>query len=145
VISDSGASSRPSALLALQRATHASLQLITAELVDLDLTASEINALANLAGGAGHTVSQLAAAVGARPTTLTGILDRLERRGHITRANPPGDRRAVLISLTPLGQATAQQIVTSLDALERRALGGLDGAAVDGFHEVVRALTEASR
>ena len=40
-----------SALLALQRATHATLHALAAQLADLDLTASEINALANLADG----------------------------------------------------------------------------------------------
>ena len=40
---------RPTALLALQRATHATMQVLAGELVDLDLTPSEINALANLA------------------------------------------------------------------------------------------------
>lgn len=40
----------------------------------LDLTASEINALANLADGKGRTVSQLGAAVGTRPTTLSRAL-----------------------------------------------------------------------
>ena len=44
----------PDPVLALQRATHATLQVLSAELVDLDLTASEINALANLADGRGR-------------------------------------------------------------------------------------------
>ena len=57
-----------SALLALQRATHATLHLIATELVDLDLTASEINALANLADGRARTVSELGAATGTRPS-----------------------------------------------------------------------------
>ncbi|MFD0351255.1 MarR family winged helix-turn-helix transcriptional regulator [Kitasatospora aburaviensis] len=92
-----------SVLLTLQRATHATLQLLAAELVDLDLTASEINALANLADGRGRTVSQLGAAVGTRPTTLTSVLDRLERRGHITRGVRAGDRRSVLVELTDSG------------------------------------------
>ena len=78
-----------SALLALQRATHATLQVLSAELADLDLTASEINALANLADGRGRTVSELGAAAGTRPTTLTSVLDRLERRGYITRGPAP--------------------------------------------------------
>src|SRR6202042_1951453 len=79
-----------SALLALQRATHATLHLIAAELVALDLTAAEINALANLADGQGRTVSQLGASVGTRPTTLTSVLDRLPRRGPRTRGTPAG-------------------------------------------------------
>ncbi|MCU7826415.1 MarR family winged helix-turn-helix transcriptional regulator [Kitasatospora sp. DSM 101779] len=131
-----------SALLALQRATHATLQLIAAELVDLDLTASEINALANLADGRGRTVSQLGAAVGTRPTTLTGVLDRLERRGHITRGTRAGDRRSVLIELTESGQAAAALIRQTLADLESRALGGLPAQSIAGFHAVLDALTE---
>ncbi|MFF8381522.1 MarR family winged helix-turn-helix transcriptional regulator [Streptomyces sp. NPDC015661] len=131
-----------SALLALQRATHATLQLIATELVDLDLSASEINALANLADGQGRTVSQLGAAVGTRPTTLTSVLDRLERRGHITRGTRAGDRRSVLIELTESGRAAAALIRQTLADLENRALNGLPREAVAGFHAVLNALIE---
>jgi DNA-binding MarR family transcriptional regulator len=132
-----------SALLALQRATHATLQLLTAELVDLDLTASEINALANLADGRGRSVSELSAAVGTRPTTLTSVLDRLERRGHITRGTRPGDRRAVVIELTPSGRRTATTIQKTISDLERRALGDLPADAIAGLHAALQALTKA--
>jgi DNA-binding MarR family transcriptional regulator len=130
-----------SALLALQRATHATLQLIASELVDLDLTASEINALANLSDGTGRTVSQLGAAVGTRPTTLTSVLDRLERRGHITRGSRAGDRRSVLIELTESGRTAAAMIRQTLSGVERRALHGLPRDAVAGFYAVLDALT----
>ena len=133
-----------SALLALQRATHATLQVLAAELVDLDLTASEINALANLADGRGRTVSELAAAVGARPTTLTSVLDRLERRGHITRGARPGDRRAVLIELTSSGRLTAATIRQSITDLERRALGTLPAEAITALRAALKALAEVS-
>jgi MarR family transcriptional regulator, organic hydroperoxide resistance regulator len=135
------AAPRRSALLALQRATHATLQLIAAELVDLDLTTSEINALANLADGQGRTISQLGAAVGTRPTTLTSVLDRLERRGHITRGTRAGDRRSVLIELTESGREAAALIVQTLASIERRALKELPAEAVAGFHAVLEALT----
>jgi DNA-binding MarR family transcriptional regulator len=136
--------SSQSALLALQRATHATLQRLAADLVDLDLTASEINALANLADGHGRSVSELGAAVGSRPTTLTSVLDRLERRGHITRGARPGDRRAVIIELTPSGRMTADTIRQAISDLERRALGGLPADAIAGLHAALLALTEAS-
>ncbi|MEU7060211.1 MarR family transcriptional regulator [Streptomyces sp. NPDC046197] len=132
--------SERSALLALQRATHATLHLIAAELVDLDLTASEINALANLADGQGRTPSQLSAAVGTRPTTLTSVLDRLQRRGHITRGTRAGDRRSVLIQLTESGRETATLIRQTLAGLESRALDGLPAEAVAGFYAVLDAL-----
>jgi MarR family transcriptional regulator, organic hydroperoxide resistance regulator len=131
-----------SALLALQRATHATLHVLSAELVDLDLTASEINALANLADGRGRTVSELGAAAGTRPTTLTSVLDRLERRGHITRGTRAGDRRAVLIELTSSGQRAATTIRQAIAGLEHRALDGLPPDAVAGLRAALQALTE---
>lgn len=128
-------------ILELQRATHATLQVLSARLVDLDLTPSELNALGNLADGAGRTVSELGAAVGTRPTTLTGVLDRLERRGLITRAAHPGDRRAVLIRLTGDGTATAAVITRAIADLEREALADLPAETVEAALTVLRALT----
>lgn len=111
-------------------------------LVDLDLSASEINALGNLAHGRPRTVSQLGAGIGIRPTTLTGVLDRLERRGSITRGVRAGDRRAVLIELTPEGQETADTIVAAMAEVEERALADVPSEAVDSFRLVLAALTK---
>jgi MarR family transcriptional regulator, organic hydroperoxide resistance regulator len=133
-----------SAVLALQRATHATLQVLAAELVDLDLTASEINVLANLADGRGRTVSEVGAAVGTRPTTLTGVLDRLERRGHISRGAQAGDRRAVLIELTASGRATAATIRKAVTDLERRALADLPANEISTLRSALQALTDVS-
>jgi MarR family transcriptional regulator, organic hydroperoxide resistance regulator len=133
-----------SVLLALQRATHATLRLLTAELGGLDLTASEINTLANLADGGARTVSALGAAVGSKPATLTGILDRLERRGLISRGARPGDRRAVLVELTGTGRRTAARVRRAVADLERRLLAGVPEEAVAGASTVLRALAEAA-
>lgn len=129
-------------LLALQRATHASLQVLGQELVDLDLTPAELNCLANLADGEGRTVSQIGAAVGIRPTTLTGVLDRLEKRGHITRGARAGDRRAVLIELTRAGQEAADVIHAAMLELEGRALAMFSDRDVKKFRAMLQALTE---
>lgn len=134
-----------SVILELQRATHATLHLLTAELADLGLTASDINALGNLADGEPRTVSELGAAVGSRPATMTGILDRLERRGLIGRAARPGDRRAVVIHLTGDGRTAATMIRRSMDGLEQRALAGLPAGSVEAARAVLKALAEAGR
>ena len=133
-----------SALLALQRTTHATLLALSRELAALRLTPAEINALANLADGRARTVSELGLATGTRPTTLTSVLDRLEQRGHITRGRRPGDRRAVLIELTGAGRQAAGTIQQTLAGLERRALAGLPAGALAGFHAVLHALMEVS-
>lgn len=132
-----------SALLSLQRATHATLHRLAGELADLGLTGTEINVLAILADGRGRIVSQLAAEVGARPSTLTSVLDRLEGHGHIERCMPlEGDRRVVVIELTESGRAAAATIRRTIADLEQRALRKLPATALAGFQEVVRALAE---
>jgi DNA-binding MarR family transcriptional regulator len=130
------------ALLALQRATHATLHRLSLALQDLDLTASELNALGNLGDGRARTTSQLGAAVGAKPTTLTGVLDRLEGRGYITRMASPTDRRATVITTTTAGRRVAKRIRKAMTDLERRAVASLPPESIDAFRVVLTALTE---
>jgi DNA-binding MarR family transcriptional regulator len=132
-----------SVLLRLQRATHATLHDIAEALVDLDLTSAELNALANLDGADGRTISELGATMGIRPTTLTSVLDRLERRGHITRGRHPGDRRAVVIALTRTGRESAALVTRTFGELEDSALRGVSPRDLAGFNVVLAALTQA--
>ncbi|MEI8412443.1 MULTISPECIES: MarR family winged helix-turn-helix transcriptional regulator [unclassified Kribbella] len=127
-------------LVVLQRATHVTLQVLGTELADLGLTASELNVLANLADGRGRTVSEIGAAAGVRPTTLTGVLDRLEQKGHITRAPRAGDRRAVEISLTSAGVKNAGRVQKAFASLEGRALQGIPAGSVKQARRVLTAL-----
>ncbi|MGH3404280.1 MAG: MarR family transcriptional regulator, partial [Streptosporangiaceae bacterium] len=69
------------AVLALQRATHATLHVLARDLAGLGLNNSETNVLAVLADGGPRAVGELAAATATRPTTLTSVLDRLAGRG----------------------------------------------------------------
>lgn len=131
-------------MLEIQRATHAILHLLAAELAHLNLTASEINALANLADDRSRTVSALGMAAGTRPTTMTSVLDRLEGRGHIKRGSLAGNRRAVLVELTPTGRRTAATIRKAITDLERRALSGLPADAITGLRAALQAFSEVS-
>src|SRR5215475_1983988 len=131
-------------ILAVQRAAHATLHALATRLGAVELTPSEMNALGNLADGRPRTVSELGVAVGAKPATVTGILDRLERRGLVSRAVRPGDRRSVHIELTPAGRRTARSIHVALEDLEKHALAGVDQHAIEGAQTVLRALAEVA-
>ena len=133
-----------SAILALHRATHATLHKLTTRLADLNLPAADINALANLADGTGRTVGALATATATRPSTLTSLLDRLTQRGYIARELDPADRRSFLISLTPAGRAVAEHAAAAIADLERQALATVTPAQRAGFHTLIDALTEIS-
>jgi MarR family transcriptional regulator, organic hydroperoxide resistance regulator len=103
-----------------QQVTHRLLAALDDELGDLGLSAAEINALACFGGAGSRTVGELVAATAQRPSTLTGVLDRLERRGLVERTANPADRRSVLVRLTPSGRTHAARVVDAFASLERR-------------------------
>jgi DNA-binding MarR family transcriptional regulator len=138
------AENRGSVILALHRATHATLHALTAALADLDLPAADIDVLAILADGTGRTVGALATATATRPSTLTSLLDRLTQRGYIARELDPADRRSFLISLTPAGRAVAEHAAAAIADLERQALAAVTPAQRAGFQTLIDALTEVS-
>ena len=117
-----------------QRVTHRLLAALDDALADLGLSAAEVNALACI--GEQASVRELVAATAQRPSTLTGVLDRLERRGLVERAANPADRRSVLVRLTPAGGTHAARVAAAFSALEsrlpaaevRRLLAALDEA-----------------
>jgi len=131
-------------VLGLHRATHATLQALSARLAGLDLPASEINVLASLAGHRPLTVGALATATATRPTTLTSVLDRLARRGYVMREVDPADRRSFLISLTAAGQQAAATVSAAVSELEQAALVSIGPAQRAGFFAVINALSEVS-
>ena len=131
-------------MLALQRATHRTLHALSAALADLHLSAAEINALANLGEGGTLNVRQLSERTGTRASTLTGLLDRLENRGYLTRELDPADRRSFRLPLTEAGHAAAGRVLTAIADLERGALSGLSATQIAGYHAVITALQEVS-
>ena len=130
-------------VLALQRTTHYTLRALSAALADLNLSAAEINALANLDDDGTLSVRQLSERTGTRASTLTGLLDRLENRGYLSRELDPADRRSFRLPLTETGQAVAARVRAAIADLERDALSRLDATQLAGYHAVVTALQKA--
>jgi MarR family transcriptional regulator, organic hydroperoxide resistance regulator len=126
----------------VQRAAHHTAHVLSGALADLNLTAAEINVLANLAGRGALNVRELSTGTGTRSSTLTGVLDRLESRGYLSRELDPTDRRSFRLPLTEAGQAVAARVQAAVTGLERDALAGLSATQIAGFHTVVNALLE---
>ena len=114
-----------SVILAIQRATHASLDALSKRLAHLGLTPGEINVLANLVDGAQRTVSELSRLVGTPVTTMTSTLDRLTRRALITRHTPESNRRTVVVTLTKSGRVIAKEARAAITELETELVAGL--------------------
>jgi DNA-binding MarR family transcriptional regulator len=131
-------------MLALHRTAHYTLRALGAALAGENLTAGEINALANLGDSGGAlSVRELSDRTGNKASTLTGILDRLENRGYLTRELDASDRRSFRLPLTEAGRAVATRVRVALTDLEREALAGLSADKIAGFHAVLFALQGA--
>jgi MarR family transcriptional regulator, organic hydroperoxide resistance regulator len=131
-------------VLALQRATHRTLHALGTTLADLNLSAAEINTLANLGEGGTLNIRELSERTGTRASTLTGLLDRLENRGYLARELDPADRRSFRLPLTEAGKAAATRVLTAIADLERDALSRLSATQIAGYHAVITALQEVS-
>lgn len=145
VVSDLVTQGRDGAILGLHRAAHATLHALAGDLAGLGLSSSEINVMAVLADGRARSVGELAAETATRPTTLTSVLDRLDRRGLVVRELDPGDRRSFTVRLTDAGREAAAEVDAAVRRLERVHLSGVGEAELAGFRAVLRALTEAAR
>jgi DNA-binding MarR family transcriptional regulator len=133
-------------VLALQRTTHRTLRALSTALAGENLTAAEINALANLADlgdDSALSVGELSDRTGTRASTLTGVIDRLQNRGYLTRELDAGDRRSFRLPLTEAGRAVATRVRTAIADLEREALARLSADQIAGYHAVITALQEA--
>jgi DNA-binding MarR family transcriptional regulator len=132
----------PGVIAQLEAATHRVVDHLSAELRELGLTPGEVNALVHLRADVPRSVAELQTLTGQRPSTLTGVIDRLERRELVRRAVNARDRRSFVLELTPEGVEAAQTVETAFAAVEARA--GLDERDVAAFHRVLRALEGAA-
>jgi DNA-binding MarR family transcriptional regulator len=75
--------------------------------------------------------------------TLTGVIDGLERRGWLTRAESTDDRRVKQLALTPAGQAAYAAVSPWLSpAVQARVLEGLSPGQVTVAREVLQRVVE---
>jgi DNA-binding MarR family transcriptional regulator len=73
------------------------------------LTVPQLAVLKELGAGGGRSIGELTRAVHLSQATVTGILDRLQRRGLIERRRGEADKRKVHVWLTETGRQALEQ------------------------------------
>jgi MarR family transcriptional regulator, organic hydroperoxide resistance regulator len=91
----------------------------------------------------GISAGDIAGLMHVHPSTLTGVLDRLERRGVLKRKVDPTDGRRALFSLTERGQEIDARRHGTIEAKVRAALAKLPEARVAATREVLESLATA--
>jgi DNA-binding MarR family transcriptional regulator len=88
----------------------------------------------------GIPAGQLAQLLHIHPSTLTGVLKRLERRGVVARRRDPRDQRRALIGLSAEGRRLEAGLEGTVEGVVRGALDELPEAAIRHSAEVLSLL-----
>jgi MarR family transcriptional regulator, organic hydroperoxide resistance regulator len=91
----------------------------------------------------GISAGELAGLLHVHPSTLTGVLGRLEARGAVTRRPDPGDKRRALLGLTTKGAKLDKLRSGTVESRVRVILGRLPAPRVRAARDVLAALADA--
>jgi len=94
--------------------------------------------------GDGISVGELGERVSLDSSTLTGIIDRMERSGYVERRPNPDDRRSVLVFLTARAREVGPRILEFADELDANLRHPFSREEMATFERVLRVLAEAS-
>ncbi len=103
----------------------------------------QLNVIAIIEAHGPLSMSRLAEALDVSVASATGIIDRMEHRGFVTRQHEEDDRRVVVVSLTEAGGHVFLDIAAHRRERMARLLEELTEDELTGFVRGVRALRAA--
>ena len=110
----------------LAQAAHAYRVRAGSQLSRINLHSGQETLLKALATADGMSMSDLAAALGVQPPTVTKMISRLAAQDYVERRAAPGDGRQAQVFLTERGQHAIAMIDKLWKRIEKTALGGVD-------------------
>src|ERR1700722_2879581 len=90
------------------------------------------------------TMNELATLLGLDKSSATGLVDRAERRGLVTRVPSSADRRVVLVELTDAGRAVVSEVSAGFEADVATLLGRVPPADRSSLARLVSRLLVAN-
>lgn len=109
----------------------------------LQLTPPQIHAISWLGVDGSLPISVLAQRIGISGSSATGLIDRLEKLGYVTRVHSADDRRVVLVALTPAGESLAGECMTLVKARFDHLMNALKPQSRKALIRLVREIDEA--
>ena len=108
----------------------------------VQLTGPQLTVVKILEGIGDLSLSELSDKIRAQNSTVTGIIDRMEREGLVQRQRSTEDRRVVHIRLTDKGEKLARDIPVEPMVIFRNALGSL---SAEETRELLKILTKLAK
>ena len=111
----------------------------------LELTCPQFDVISTLGNIPGMTMGQLAEKTLVTKGTLTGIIDRLEKKGLVQRQVPPENRRCFIIVLTPEGDRVFNRVFPAHIARLKSLFDRLTIEELDQLRSSLKRLEEIFR
>jgi DNA-binding MarR family transcriptional regulator len=112
-------------LYALFVASQRSRELLALAMRDAPIRPDEYGVYSAVFAAGSLTQTQLARSTGMPLTTVADYVRAMVERGHVERRPNPTDRRSVLLSLSPTGEATVRSIMPAFSQAVRTLIDEL--------------------
>lgn len=106
-----------------------------------NVSAPQLNCLRVLDNDGSLPLSRLAQRIMVKSSTITGVIDRLERKGLVRRVRTASDRRIITIELTPEGRKLARNAPPPIQQQMLDGLNKLDPSQLKQIIQSLRTLT----
>jgi DNA-binding MarR family transcriptional regulator len=133
------------AVTSVMRAQQILLARLNEALEPLELTFPRYEALMllYLSRAGSLPMGKMGARLQVHPTSVTSLIDGLEKLGYVVRESHPSDRRTTLATITERGREVAAGATEALNAM-RFGTDPLDKPELEGVTEVLRQLRLAA-
>jgi len=122
----------------LTNAQHKVYQLMSARLAPYGITPGQYGVLNCLWSKREDTPKDVAQTLGLETSTISGLLDKMQKRGLIDRVVNPGDRRVIHIVLTPEGETLREPVLAIVRQVNDEILGEFTPEASAAFLSTLR-------
>ena len=124
----------------LTTAQHEVNQEISTRLKDFELTPAQYGVLNYLWENTVATPKELAHMLQVENSTMSGILDRLQKKGLIERRTDENDRRSVQVMLTPEADTLKADVLNSVSEMNTEVLSSIDAEKREMFMDCLRTI-----
>ena len=108
----------------------------------LGVNETDLHCLNIIENAGGVTAGELATQAGLTTGAVTGVIDRLEKKGFARRVSDPADRRRVKVEVTKAFYSRADRIWGPVAAEWASSLERFTGEQLDTFTEILRVTNE---
>lgn len=128
----------------LHRATRQIHLYLEREVGAFGVSTTEGHLLTYLLSYEPSSIGELLRVFGFKRSTMTSMLDRMERAGLLERRSNPDDRRSWLVELTAGGRKIAAEIRQILDRFEDELAGRISSSTLREFQRVIDTVGEVT-